>query len=99
YSLGAIFYELLTGLAPFEAIDPHELIQAHLARRPRSPLELRPDLPPTLARIVLRLIEKEPEDRYQTGDAVQVDLERCRDQRSPAGRIDDTLPLASADAP
>jgi len=99
YALGATFYELLTGLTPFDSLDALELIHAHVARRPRSPLELRPDLPATLARIMLRLLEKEPEDRYQTADALAVDLESCREQLERTHRIDDAFPLGTSDAP
>jgi predicted ATPase/signal transduction histidine kinase/tRNA A-37 threonylcarbamoyl transferase component Bud32 len=76
YSLGATFYELLTGRRPFTASTPLELIQAHLARRARAPYELRPELPELLSVVVMRLLEKLPERRYQSAAGLQTDLER-----------------------
>ncbi len=99
YSLGATFYELLSGRPPFDARDPLDLIQAHIARRPRSPAELRDGVSGTLARITMKLLEKEPEDRYQTAEALGIDLETCLEQLQRIGTIDDELPLGAADAP
>jgi len=99
YSLGATFYDLLTGRPPFDARDPSDLIQAHIVRRARPPGELIPELSSTLSRITMKLLEKEPEDRYQTAEALHVDLETCLEQLERTGEIDDELPLAAADAP
>ncbi|MFV8755271.1 protein kinase domain-containing protein [Nannocystaceae bacterium ST9] len=76
YSLGATFYELLTGRRPFVATTPLELIHAHLARRARPVHELRPELPSLLSAMVMRLLEKLPERRYQSAAGLQADLER-----------------------
>ncbi len=78
YSLGVTFYELLTGRLPFEANDPLELVHAHIARRPRPPHELAPFVPPALSDIVLKLMAKGAEDRYQSADGLKADLEECR---------------------
>jgi serine/threonine protein kinase len=99
YAFGATLYFALVGVPPFEGSDPLALIHAHMARRPPSPLEKRPDLPPTLARILLKLLQKEPEDRYQTAAALQRDLMECSAQLARIGRIDDDFPLGSADRP
>jgi len=99
YSLGASFYELLSGRPPFDARDPLDLIHAHIAKRPRSPAELQEGVSGTLARITMKLLEKEPEDRYQTAEALGVDLETCLEQLQRTGSIDDELPLGAADAP
>lgn len=77
YSLGVTFYELLTGRLPFESDDPLSLVHAHLARTPRAPLDLNPDLPPILSDIVMKLLAKNAEDRYQSAFGLQADLERC----------------------
>jgi tetratricopeptide (TPR) repeat protein len=99
YALGATLYFLFTGRAPFESADPLELIHAHLACIPAHPAEHRPDLPVTVSRIVLKLLQKSPEDRYQTAGALVRDLATCADQLVRTGAILDELPLATADAP
>ncbi|MCP4807826.1 MAG: AAA family ATPase [Proteobacteria bacterium] len=78
YSLGAVLYELLTGRAPFVYADGLEMVHAHLARPPTNPCELESQVPEVLGAIVLRLLEKTPEDRYQTAEALQADLLRAQ---------------------
>ncbi len=65
YSLGVLLYELLTGHVPFEETVPTRVLLAHLTRAPRPPTELRPELPPALAALVLALLAKAPADRPQ----------------------------------
>jgi predicted ATPase/signal transduction histidine kinase len=77
YSLGVIFYEMLTGRLPFEGRDTLEWFHAHLAKAPRDPTELVPQMPPLLAAITLRLLAKAAEDRYQSAVGLKADLERC----------------------
>ncbi len=76
YSLGVTFYELLTGCRPFENLAPLDLIHAHLAREADPPLSLRPELPELLSRVVMKLMAKAPEHRYQTAAGLAVDLRR-----------------------
>jgi predicted ATPase/signal transduction histidine kinase/tRNA A-37 threonylcarbamoyl transferase component Bud32 len=76
YSLGVTFYELLTGRRPFSGHSPLELIHAHLARRPDPPQWLRADIPTPLSSIVMKLLEKAPERRYQSARGLRFDLER-----------------------
>ncbi|PRQ01252.1 Sensor histidine kinase TmoS [Enhygromyxa salina] len=76
YSLGVSFYELLVGRRPFEATTPLELIHAHLARRPQTPQRLRPELPTMLSAVVMKLLEKAPERRYQSARGLLADLDR-----------------------
>ncbi|MCA9696660.1 MAG: AAA family ATPase, partial [Myxococcales bacterium] len=76
YSLGVSFYELLSGRLPFERSSPLELLHAHLARRPTPLQERRADLPAQLSAMVMKLLEKAPERRYQTARGLLADLEQ-----------------------
>ncbi|PRQ09254.1 trifunctional serine/threonine-protein kinase/ATP-binding protein/sensor histidine kinase [Enhygromyxa salina] len=76
YSLGVTFYEMLTARRPFEARSPLELIHAHLARRPEAPHWLRAEIPAPLSAIVMKLLEKAPERRYQSAQGLRADLVR-----------------------
>jgi len=76
YSLGVLFFELLTGMAPFEGPDICSIIHQHIAMVPEQPSILNPETPPILDRIVLKLLEKEPENRYQSARGLLADLER-----------------------
>jgi predicted ATPase/signal transduction histidine kinase len=80
YSLGAIFYEMLTGRPPFASVDPVELVHAHLARTPVAPAILDPSVPPPLSDIALRLLAKDPDARYQSSAALLADLEEAQAQ-------------------
>ena len=88
YSLGVILYQILTGTLPFVASDPLELVHCHIARLPAPPEERRKEVPATLSAIVLKLLAKIPEDRYQTGAGLEADLRRCLDLWEARGRID-----------
>ena len=97
YALGVTFFELLTGSLPFHAEDAPGWVHCHLARAPRDVRELRPDLPPSLCAIIARLLEKEPDSRYQTARGLRADLEELR-RRAGEG---ETAPirLGEHDAP
>jgi histidine kinase len=99
YSLGCVFYLMLTGRPPFDASDPLELVHAHIARLPAPPIELRGELPRVLSDLVFKLLCKEPEARYQSAKALLVDLEICRAELGRSGHLDAQLALGSADAP
>ena len=92
YSLGATLYELLTGQVPFDSEDAMELVHAHLARAPRPPRELAPEVPEQVSDIVLRLLEKDAEARYQSAQSLAHDLSECEEQWR-AGRAIDPFPL------
>lgn len=78
YSLGVVFFRMLTGRTPFEASDPLEWIHCHVARPPPSPCSVVPGLPIALSELVLKLLAKDPELRYQSADGLTRDLERCQ---------------------
>src|SRR5439155_8599962 len=87
YSRGATFYHLLTGAPPFEGRDRGEWIDLHLTREPIPPRELAPAVPPVVSDIVVRLLAKNPEDRYQTARGLLRDLEECRRRYETSGTI------------
>jgi predicted ATPase/transcriptional regulator with GAF, ATPase, and Fis domain len=77
YSLGVVLYELLTGRVPHRSSDALELIHGHIARLPPAPHELLPELPAPVSSIVMKLLAKSGEDRYQSAFGLRSDLERC----------------------
>ncbi|WP_437594473.1 sensor histidine kinase [Sorangium sp. So ce1000] len=96
YALGVTFYEMLTGRLPFEARDPLEWVHCHVARAPIPPSALVPELPGVLSALVLKLLAKMAEHRYQTARGLKHDLERCLSQLRASGRIE-PFPLAERD--
>ena len=79
YALGAVLYELATGAPPFGTGDPLRLIHDHLARVPVPPDRVNPAIPAGLSAVIMHLLEKEPDQRYQTAGGVVFDLERVQD--------------------
>ncbi|BAP58087.1 serine/threonine protein kinase [Thioploca ingrica] len=96
YSLGVTFYELLTGQLPFATDDVLELVHCHLAKVPMPPHQVQPDIPPVLADIILKLMAKNAEDRYQSATGLKADLENCLQQWQQQSEIMD-FPLGAAD--
>lgn len=88
YSLGIIFYQLLTGKLPFASTDPLELIHSHLAEEALPVSTLNPNVPDIVAEIVAKMCFKEPEKRYQTGSGLYADLHRCAEQYRQSQQID-----------
>jgi len=97
YSFGAVLYEVLTGVPPFPEEDALALIHAHLARRPIPPARHVPALPRVLSDVVLRCLEKNPDDRYQSATSVRQDLQRVLDEWRRHGDVA-TFPLGQVDA-
>ncbi len=92
YSLGMTFYELLTGRLPFNSTDALELVHCHIAKQPISPQELDSNIPKPLSDIVMKLIEKTAEDRYQSAWGIQADLVCCLMQLEANGAIEEIVP-------
>jgi predicted ATPase/signal transduction histidine kinase len=97
YSLGITLYQLLTGSCPFHGKDALEWIHAHLAQAPVPPHQREPSVPPMLSAIVLKLIAKMPEERYQSAEGLQADL-RTALERIARGELE-PFPLGRQDFP
>jgi len=98
YSLGVTLYQLLTGALPFAAVEPMEWVHCHLARLPVPPAERLPEIPSVISAIVMKLLAKRAEDRYQTAAGIERDLRRCLGQWDTQRRIDE-FPLGEHDTP
>jgi len=96
YSLGVSFYQLLTGVLPFQTTDPLGLVHSHIACLPPAPHTVIPSIPPVLSAIIMKLLSKNAEDRYQDVAGLKADLEICRERLTSQGRIDD-FPIAERD--
>ncbi|MDB5818015.1 MAG: sensor protein, partial [Rhizobacter sp.] len=97
YSLGVTLYEMITGSLPFTASDAMEWIHCHIARRPRPPGERVAGIPEAVEGIVLKLLAKAAEDRYQTAAGVEADLRSCLAAWEAHRRIE-PFPLGAHDA-
>ncbi len=98
YALGVVLYELVTGSLPLTASDPMAWVHAHIARRPVPPAERLNAIPDVVSAIVMKLLAKTAEDRYQTAAGVEHDLRRTLAQWKADERID-AFPLAEHDIP
>lgn len=87
YSLGAVFYEMLSGRAPFNFNNSRQIIHAHLAYDPESLVTRRQDLPFIVNQLILKLLSKGSEERYQSAFGLLKDLENCRNQFQSHQRI------------
>ena len=98
YSLGVTFYQMLTGSLPFTAAHPMEWVHCHIARKPVSPSERVNAVPGALSAIVLKLLAKSAEQRYQSAAGLEHDLRQCLIAWEATGRIE-AFPLEQYDAP
>src|SRR5580698_7470449 len=88
YSLGITFYEMLTGGLPFTASDSMDWVHSHIARQPEPPDERLKSIPPMLSALVMKLLAKTAEERYQTATGLERDLRRCLDEWEKEHHID-----------
>jgi PAS domain S-box-containing protein len=98
YALGVTLYEMSTGSLPFTASDPMEWVHCHIARHALAPCERVKGVPPPVSAIIMKLLAKTAEDRYQTAAGLESDLRRCLYQWESQRRIDD-FPLGEHDIP
>lgn len=96
YSLGIILYRLFTGELPFESSDGLELIYSHIAKTPVEPQLVNKDLPKVISEIIMKLLAKNAEERYQSAFGVKYDLEKCLEQFLENGEIEN-FPIAKFD--
>jgi PAS domain S-box-containing protein len=96
YSLGVTLYQMLTGALPFSAADPLEWVHCHIARQPTLPSD-RAAVPEPLSAIIMKLLAKSAEERYQTAAGLEADLRRCLAEWESHGRID-PFPLGAHDS-
>jgi histidine kinase len=91
YSLGVTLYEMLTGQLPFQSQDSLELVYSHIAQLPTPPQQLNPEIPSAISEIVMKLMAKNAEDRYQSAKGLLADLEVCLNQLQTKGEITDFI--------
>ncbi|WP_202224933.1 AAA family ATPase, partial [Okeania sp. KiyG1] len=100
YSLGVTFYEMLSGQLPFESSDALELVHCHLAKNPSAIISKEKlnkiEIPQIITDIVMKLMAKNAEDRYQSADGLKEDLEECRRQLEITRNIN-SFPLGQQD--
>lgn len=80
YSLGVVFYQLLTGQLPFHSVEPIEIVHGHIAKQPISPISINSEIPITISNIIMKLLEKNAAERYQSSYGLKVDIEECLKQ-------------------
>ena len=92
YSLGVLFYEMLTGKHPFSATAPSGVLYGHTARSPLPPADANPALDNVLSRLVLKLLAKHPDDRYQSAAGLLFDLADLSSRFEEDRRVTDFIP-------
>ena len=92
YALGVTFYQMLTGALPYTAAEPMEWVHCHLAKRPVPPAERMQEIPDVISAIIMKLLAKMAEDRYQTAGGLESDFRRCQTEWRSRRRVDDFTP-------
>lgn len=87
YSLGVVFFEMLTGRVPFRADQQLEWVHSHISQLPLLAHEMCPDIPETVSLIVSKLLAKNPDDRYQSTEGLIFDLEKCLNLLNGGGDV------------
>jgi PAS domain S-box-containing protein len=98
YAFGVVLYQMLTGALPFTAVDPMEWVHCHVARKPPPPGARVETIPPAVSELVMKLLAKTPEERYQTAAGVERDLRHCQAIWQHQHRIE-AFPLGKHDTP
>ncbi len=96
YSLGIVFYEMLAETYPFQANDPVGWVHCHIARPPRPLTEAAPDVPEGLSNVIMKLLAKLADERYQSARGLEIDLKRCLAEYEVTGTIE-PFPLGLRD--
>ncbi|MER9511815.1 AAA family ATPase [Mesorhizobium sp. M0460] len=98
YSLGATLYQILTSHLLFDAADPMEWVHCHIASKPVPPGKRRKEIPGAISAVIMKLLAKTPEDRYQSAVGLEIDLRHCLAAWEAERRID-AFPLGEHDTP
>lgn len=96
YSLGVIFYQMVCGRLPFRSDDPMDLIYSHIARPATPPHDVYSVVPEVVSSIIMKLMSKNAEDRYNSAFGLKQDLELCLSRLTPAGLIS-SFPIGKKD--
>jgi PAS domain S-box-containing protein len=102
YALGVTLYEMLTGSLPFMASNPMEWVHCHIARKPVAPSKQFATIPEPVSAIIMKLLAKTAEERYQTAAGVESDLKRCLDEYLRSSGVQEKIlefPLGQSDTP